>query len=488
MRLTTLLDCMKGCTDYNLMHNPEIQGIKMDSRKITDGDLFVAISGFESDGHHFIQEAIDNGAAAVIGEQQLQLSVPYVQVKDSRFALGKIASAFYGYPSRNHIVVGVTGTNGKTTVSYILKHILETAGRTCSLLGTVSYIINKEQYLPTNTTPDALQLQELVARSNDEFVVLEVSSHALKQSRVVGLELDFGLFTNLSHDHLDYHDNMDDYFHVKCEMFSYLKKGGKGIVSLVNPWGEKLAAKLNEQSITHLTMGYGDECDLQIENIRLDGVTEFTLKSKEVEYGITFPCPGLHNVYNAGLAFLAALELGIEPEFIVKGLETFPGVPGRFEMVAHPSGATFIVDYAHTQDAIEYCLQAAKEHNARRITHIYGFRGARDESKREHMVKVSASMSDDFVLTFDDLNGVPEEEMLSELHELNRLFGGEKGFVIPDRTLAIQNAWENAREGDWVLITGKGPEKYNEKFHLPVSTDMEALLYLKKMIAKEQVI
>ncbi|WP_226087228.1 UDP-N-acetylmuramoyl-L-alanyl-D-glutamate--2,6-diaminopimelate ligase [Mesobacillus sp. S13] len=489
MRLTKVLEALGGSVKkYKNDTDPFLTGIQMDSRKVKPGDLFVAIKGFQIDGHKFITQAMDNGARAVIGENELELEVPYIQVFDSRQALGRAASEFYDHPSRNHTVIGVTGTNGKTTVSYILRHILESAGKSCSLLGTVSYIINNEVYKPSNTTPDALQIQELISKSKDEFVVLEVSSHALKQYRIEGLELDYGLFTNLSHDHLDYHPTIEDYFEAKTLMYNYMKKEGSAVVSRLGEWGDKLSSILNAKDIPVYSLGYDDSHDLKIEDIKLNGQTRFDIKMGGITYPLTFPSPGLHNVYNAALAFLTAVKIGISPDVITEALKSFPGVPGRFEMISHPEGATFIVDYAHTKDAIEYCLQAAQEHEAVKIKHIFGFRGERDETKREHMVKASAAMSDEFTLTFDDLNGISEEEMAKELQDLNVRFGKNKGKVITDRTMAIRNAWENAQSGEWILITGKGPEEYQSMYKLPTSTDKETLLYLKKMQNKEKVI
>lgn len=489
MRLSNVLEAL-GCYKRNTMNekDPELFGIQMDSRKIKPGDLFIAISGFQMDGHQFIDQAIEKGAVAVIGEKEVQLSVPYVQVKDSRLALGRAASSFYNNPSQKHTVIGVTGTNGKTTVSYILKHILENAGKSCSLLGTVSYIINEEEYEPSNTTPDALQIQELIAKSKDEFVVLEVSSHALKQYRIEGLELDYGLFTNLSHDHLDYHPTIEDYFETKTMMYNYMKPDGAAIVSQLSQWGIELTELLIDKQIPVYSIGYDDLHDLKIGEIKLNGQTKFDVILDGVCHSLSFPSPGLHNVYNAAMAFLTAAKIGISPEVIISALQSFPGVPGRFEMIPHPEGATFIIDYAHTEDAIEYCLQAAKEHGAVKVKHIFGFRGERDKSKREHMVMASASLSDEFILTFDDLNGVSEESMLKELKELNDKYGRSKGHIIADRTLAIQNAWKSAKSGEWILITGKGPEEYQSMYELPAKSDMETLLYLQEKTNKEQAI
>lgn len=479
MRLSQVIECLKDSGEMDSFTiDPEIAGIEMDSRNVGKGSLFVAIKGFQADGHSFIGQAVQNGAAAVIGEEDLQLDIPYIRVADSRISLGKLASCFYGHPSKKHKIVGITGTNGKTTTSYILKHILETAGRTCSLLGTVSNVINNEVYKPTNTTPDALQIQKMLSESNDEFVVMEISSHALEQSRTEGLEIDYGLFTNLAHDHLDYHKNMDTYFNDKKKIFSLLKDEGKAIVNLYNSWGEKMAEELKKDKIMLIMLG--DENCCSIENVDMNGKTVFTLRIKEKNYNIQFSLPGYHNVYNAAMAFLTGMDMGLKPEVMIKALASFPGIPGRFETITHPNGAKFIVDYAHTKDAFEYCLETAKQQGAERIFHIYGFRGGRDQSKREEMIKVSAKYSTQFYLTVDDLNDEKEEDMINDLKDLNERFGSGKGQVIYDRTLAIKKAWQQAKKGDWVFITGKGPESYKNRFELPTASDLETLKFLQE--------
>lgn len=485
MRLSEVLLPLNKQLDITIHEDPIITGISNDSRKVQDGNIFVAISGYQSDGHDFIQDAIYKGAIAVIGEKPLKLeplSVPFFQVSDTRKALGIVSSKFYGNPSVNRKVIGVTGTNGKTTVSYMLKHILETSGRTCSLIGTVSYMINGEEYEPTNTTPDALQLQKLLAESDDDYIVIEISSHAVTQSRIEGLQLDYGVFTNLSHDHLDYHHSMEQYFSEKKRMFTYLKQNGKAVINTLNSWGDILAKNLFEKGVSVRTLGNNQKNDLMLEDVLLNEKTECYMKIKDDHYCLSINQPGMHNVYNAALAFLIALDIGVNTNEIIKALESFPGVPGRFEVIRHPSGARFIIDYAHTQDAIEYCLDAAKQQNAKRIVHIFGFRGNRDPSKREKMIMTSVKKSDQLILTLDDLNGTSEKEMISELMRLNRSVGIGKGKVISDRTLAIQEAWKQAKEGDYVLITGKGPERYERKFALPAESDIETICYLQTLM------
>ncbi|MCS0672505.1 UDP-N-acetylmuramoyl-L-alanyl-D-glutamate--2,6-diaminopimelate ligase [Cytobacillus firmus] len=487
MKLSQVIKCLKDSGEMDVFTNdPEIRGVEMDSRKVGKGSLFVAIKGFQTDGHHFIGQAVENGAAAVVGEEALELNVPYIKVTDSRTSLGKLASCFYDRPSRKHKIIGITGTNGKTTTAYILKHILETAGRTCSLLGTVSNIINNREYKTSNTTPDALQIQKMLSKSLDEFVVMEISSHALEQSRTEGLELDYGLFTNLAHDHLDYHENMDQYFHDKKKIFTLLKDGGKGVINLYNSWGEKMAEDLQKEKIPLIMLG--DEKCCSIKDVAINGRTVFILEMKGQSFEIEFPLPGHHNVYNAAMAFLTGVDLGIDPADIIKALAAFPGIPGRFETIIHPSGAKFVVDYAHTVDAFEYCLEAARQQGAERIFQIYGFRGGRDQSKRMDMIKASAKYCHKFYLTADDLNDESEDEMISQLHRLNKEFGRGKGEVIPDRTLAIQKAWREAGENDWIFITGKGPEAYQKPFALPAESDLETLKLLLESGRKQAVL
>ncbi|MCU1804843.1 UDP-N-acetylmuramoyl-L-alanyl-D-glutamate--2,6-diaminopimelate ligase [Cytobacillus firmus] len=478
MKLSQVINCLKDSGEMGVLtDDPDITGIEMDSRKVGKGSLFVAIKGFQADGHDFIGQAVENGAAAVVGEDAIELNVPYIKVTDSRTGLGKLANCFYDHPSRKHKIIGITGTNGKTTTAYILKHILETAGRTCSLLGTVSNIINNKEYKTCNTTPDALQIQKMLSKSHDEFVVMEISSHALEQSRTEGLELDYGLFTNLAHDHLDYHDSMDQYFYDKKKIFTLLKEDGKGVVNLYNSWGEKMAEHLQNEKIPLIMLG--DEKCCSIKDTAINGKTVFILEVRGKSFEIEFPLPGHHNVYNAAMAFLTGIDLGIDPEDMTKALASFPGIPGRFEMIIHPSGAKFVVDYAHTVDAFEYCLDTAKQQGAERIFQIYGFRGGRDQSKRVDMIKVSAKYCHKFYLTADDLNDECENEMLSQLISLNKEYGDGKGEVIPDRTLAIRKAWAEAKENDWIFITGKGPEAYQQSFALPADNDLETLKLLK---------
>ncbi|USK28137.1 UDP-N-acetylmuramoyl-L-alanyl-D-glutamate--2,6-diaminopimelate ligase [Bacillus sp. CMF21] len=461
------------------LESVDIKGIEANSSKIEEGYLFVAITGYQRDGHDYIQDAIDRGAAAVIGEQNLaDLTVPYVRVENSRDSLANLAAHFYDFPSAKHIMIGITGTNGKTTTSFMLRHILEYAGYSCALFGTVHNVINGQTYDSKNTTPDSLELQKLLAKSDDDIVIMEVSSHGLAQKRLEGIEYDIGLFTNLAHEHLDYHHTIEEYFEVKQLLFSKLKEGGQAIISTHDEWGEKLTDLLNQRKIKVSTFGKTEK-----DNLIFDSKSEFhcsdfevTESGKQLHFQMTIP--GLHNIYNASMAYLTGRKIGIESDRLIDAFKTFPGIPGRFEMYSHPNDATAVIDYAHTADAFSYCLKTARDCGAKRILHVFGFRGDRDESKRDEMMAVSSQMTDCTILTLDDLNGIDQNDMIAELEKYREASGKAADLIIPDRTLAIKKAWDMAEAGDWILVTGKGSEVYKDNYELPSKSDQETFALL----------
>lgn len=454
-------------------HQIKVKGLTSDSREVRQGYLFIAISGFENDGHDYTQEAIANGAIAIIGEKPLALKVPYIQVADARQALGKISSEFYSHPSLKARIIGITGTNGKTTTAYLIHHLITEAGFTCGMIGTVENKINNQSRKAINTTPDALALQVLLNESNDEFIVIEISSHALHQHRTEGLQLDLAMFTNLTHDHMDYHQTIDAYYEQKKRIFSLLKKDGIGLVNIDDKWGKKLSLENLQAKIKTI----GEEGNYELQLTSEKGSYRFRLINEEGEMVIAeSPLPGQHNLFNTAFATAACLELGIPKEAILNGITTFSGVPGRWETFRNNKGANFIIDYAHTEDALQYLLQTAEESGARKIFMIFGFRGKRDKSKREKMVKVAATYCHGFILTSDDLNGESRKEVERELHDFTQLF--PNGDVIMDRTQAITEMWNRAEAGDWVFITGKGREAYHENYCLETENDCDTVQYL----------
>ncbi|AQQ55298.1 UDP-N-acetylmuramoyl-L-alanyl-D-glutamate--2,6-diaminopimelate ligase [Planococcus lenghuensis] len=452
-----------------------VSGITDNSSEVTDGDLFIAIKGVNQDGHDHIQTAIQKGAAAIIGEQIAPLlSIPYIQVENSRKTLAWAAKNFYGDPSQRKTVIGITGTNGKTTTSFLLKHLFEENGQSCSLIGTIQNVINDEVIPSRNTTPSALTLYKLLAKSKDDVVVMEVSSHGIDQYRIEGIEFDCCLFTNLHHEHLDYHGTMEAYFEKKAVLFNQLKENGVAIINTEDDWGEKLAMDLKHKGTTVITVGSNKENVLCLKDFQAQNPSVTVIESGE-EATVTSPMVGIHNLYNTVMAYATAYRFGVTKQQITHTLPLFAGVGGRFEMTKLPNGVTVVIDYAHTSDALYYCLTAARSQGATKLIHVFGFRGDRDESKRTDMLRVSSIISDRYILTHDDLNSVSPSEMTHTLEKLNQSFGNEKGIVVPDRSLAIQHAIHSSSSGDWVIITGKGIESYKQVVQLETNSDKETV-------------
>ncbi|MFV8830555.1 UDP-N-acetylmuramoyl-L-alanyl-D-glutamate--2,6-diaminopimelate ligase [Alkalihalobacterium sp. APHAB7] len=478
MKLSSLLQLIESDLLTDNIPDISISGIHFHSKKIQQNFVFVAISGYETDGHEYIEDAIKAGAAAIIGEKEKrELSVPYIRVKNSRNLLPILAQRFFDTGTKKHTIIGITGTNGKTTTSYMLRHILESAGIRCSLIGTVNNIINDELLPPSNTTPDPITLHELMYKSEDEVIILEVSSHGIDQGRVNGIPFDYVLFTNLSHDHLDYHGTIYKYFEVKAQLFNQLTHEGEAIVSNYCDWSRRLIDRLANAQKNVFSVGHQESDHMNLNNVNVEFSTEFDLKQAEQQHKVTLPLNGLHNAQNASLSFFTARRLGIPADQAVQALNSFPGVPGRFETYTHPSGATCVVDYAHTPDGLSHCFQTLKKQGAKRIFHIFGFRGNGDPSKRKEMINISSTFSDQYILTLDDLKGMDAKEMVNELHRLQDMYGNKKGTIIEDRTVAIQSIIQQTQEEDWILITGKGPESYKQAFHYPTSTDKDTILY-----------
>lgn len=456
--------------------NLEIKGISSNSAKVSHNHLFVAIPGYKNDGHQYINDAIHAGACAIVGEKDINpLNVPYFKVENSRLALAEIANEFYQTFTKKRTIIGITGTNGKTTTSFMIKHILEDAGFSCSLFGTIHNVVNGDVIPTINTTLDALELHRLLSISEDDVVIIEVSSHGLSQYRLEGIEFDYCIFTNLDHEHLDYHQNMEEYFSVKASLFAKLKCDGKAIINSCNGWGEKLTQMIDCDKKNIFTLGDNGQHHVKIVSCEKEKSAFGKIVEAGVEYKIKLNILGIHNIYNAAIAFLTARAINIPANQIIQSLESFQGVPGRFDIFKHPNGATVVVDYAHTADAFSHCLNTAHEHEAGQIIHIFGFRGNRDESKRIGMINMSNEISDQIILTFDDLNETTPEEMAEALQKLGK---SPKSQVIPDRTLAILHAVENANPADWIFITGKGFEKYQQKYSLPTSSDDDTVRYV----------
>ncbi|MBI5774331.1 MAG: UDP-N-acetylmuramoyl-L-alanyl-D-glutamate--2,6-diaminopimelate ligase [Verrucomicrobia bacterium] len=447
----------------------EVAGITYDSRRVTPGMIFVAIPGLNTDGHAHIPAAIDRGAAAIICEQNGFSSTRATKIKvaDSRDALAHAAAAFYDHPSTKLKVIGVTGTNGKTTVAFMVKQMLEAAGVKTGLLGTVRYEIGERVIPAHRTTPEALDLQQMMAqmlRADCQACVMEVSSHALEQKRVEGVAFDVGIFTNLTQDHLDYHGTMESYFLAKQKLFTALQQGSKPGASVINiddAFGERLARETSAS--VQLNYGFGPSATLRATDIELGhSETKFNVETAAGKIAVRLPLIGRHNIYNALAALGAGLALKIETATLQKALAAMQPVPGRLEAIALGQPFGVFVDYAHTDDALQNVLATLREITPGRVLLTFGCGGSRDAGKRSKMGKVAAELADFTIITSDNPRKESPEKIASQVEEGFRSVRGDGYRVELDRRRAIDEIVREAKPGDMVLIAGKGHETYQE--------------------------
>lgn len=456
-----------------------VTAVTDDSRAVAAGSLFVAVKGERVDGHEFVGQAMQAGAAAVVAQGAVETgSLPLVRVADSRKALGLLGSRFYGDPSAQLAMIGVTGTNGKTTTTYLCKALLEGIGRRVGLIGTVAYQIGSETIPASHTTPGALELQGLLARmiqSGMNSVVMEVSSHALAMDRTAGCEYDAAVFTNLTQDHLDYHGTMEEYFQAKLRLFTGLgggkKTGQRAIVNMDDPRGAEIRAACRVP-----VWGYAvtSRADLKAEQVRLSmNGTTFVAATPAGTFTVESRLVGEHNVYNLLGAIGVALHAGATCDQVCEAVSRVSNVPGRFERVSAGQDFTVVVDYAHTEDALVRLLAAAQALKTHRIITVFGCGGDRDRGKRPKMGRAAVEHSDVVVLTSDNPR---TEDPMAILREVeigvrDALQGRShvEYHLVPDRREAIGTAVRLARTGDIVLIAGKGHEDYQiigtKKFH-----------------------
>lgn len=444
----------------------EITAIAYDSRKVAAGSVFVAMSGVAVDGHQFIPQALAAGASAIVAEKAPpdDVKVPWIHVRQSRIALAQIAAAFCGYPARSLIMAGVTGTNGKTTIGFLLHHLLNSAHMRSGLLGTVLYDLGGEQQPATHTTPESLEIQSLLSVMRDNgcrAAVMEVSSHALAQHRVHGIDFAAAIFTNLTQDHLDYHGTMEDYFRAKSLLFEAVADAGKGamIINADDSWGRRLSTRF--ESTGRVTRyGFTTGADYLASDVRYDLTgTSFELSARGRTFLVRIPLIGDFNVFNSLAAIAAANELGLNLRETIANLKNAPQVPGRLERVGESARFQIFVDYAHTPDALVNVLRTLRALRPRRIITVFGCGGDRDRTKRPKMARAAEEGSDICVLTSDNPRTEDPAAIIAD---------ARKGFIrsghpeIVDRKTAIRTAVENANDGDIVLIAGKGHETYQE--------------------------
>ena len=446
----------------------DIEGIAYDSRQVKKNYLFVALRGQHDDGTRFVDDALRRGAVAIVSEQDQwpRRDIAHIYVEDARLALAELACAFYDRPSDRLQLIGITGTNGKTTTSFMCREILRAAGRNPGLIGTVRYELG-ERIIPAHrTTPEAPDIQYMLdnmLRSGCQSAVMEVSSHALDQKRVYGTDFDVGVFTNLTRDHLDYHGTMPQYFAAKTQLFrslGQLNKRATAVINIDDAWGQQLAGT-NGLRAGLLTYGLHPSAAFQADEVELSGEhTRFLLRAPWGVEEIELPLLGRYNVSNALAAIAACHALGVDRRFIAPALAALSPVPGRLERVPNPHGVFAFVDYAHTDDALTNVLTTLREVRHRRLIVVFGCGGDRDRTKRPLMGAVAANLADHVIVTSDNPRSEDPAAIIAEI--MGGVGTASHVEAVADRGEAIARAAALAQPGDLLLVAGKGHEAYQE--------------------------
>ncbi len=446
-------DILKGGTDIN------INKIVYDSRSVQKEDVFVCITGFKTDGHIYAAKAVEQGASAVIVEKEVDVegNVTILRVDNSRIALAKMAANYYKNPSSNLNLIGVTGTNGKTSTTYIIKNILDKVDKKVGIVGTIGNRIGEKVIHTERTTPESLDLQELFAVMNDECVsdvIMEVSSHALDLHRVDCCDFDIAIFTNLTQDHLDYHKTMENYKLAKSKL---MNMSDKCVINIDDEYGEYMKSVSKGDVIT---VGIENEADLKAEKIQIDakGVS-FQLNYKNETYPVHLNIPGKFSIYNALVSIGACIFIGVPMEVIIDGISSIKGVKGRFQTIKGPNGVNAIVDYAHTPDSLENILKTAQEFVKGRIITVFGCGGDRDRTKRPIMGEIGGRLSDFCVITSDNPRSENPEKILDDIEDGIKRTSCDY-IREADRKKAIFEAIKMGKENDLIIVAGKGHEDY----------------------------
>ncbi len=465
MKLSSLISELRAIT-VSGPQDQEITGVVHDSRRVQPGSLFCALAGGKTDGAKFIEEAVEKGAVAILAASTpTTTGVCWLQTANPRRAMAEAAAIFAGRPSAALKVAGVTGTNGKTTIGFLVHHLIQASRHRAGLLGTVTYNDGIESHTATHTTPESPDLQDLLARMVAHQcygVAMEVSSHALVQDRTHGIEFDAGIFTNLTQDHLDFHQGMEEYFKAKELLFEHLASqgGAKKPVAIINnddPYGRRLATRF-EGRLKVVRYGLGTACDFKAGGIKFDfNGTSFQLEAGQRQHLVRTPLIGRFNVYNSLAALAAAVACGLNLREAVANLAQCPQVPGRLESIAGKRNFKVFVDYAHTPDALENAINTLRELNPKRLITVFGCGGDRDRDKRPRMGAIADQLSDYTILTSDNPRS---ESPVAIIEDIQRGFKSDRCEAIVDRKNAISRAIEAAREGDIILIAGKGHEDY----------------------------
>nr|WP_295971541.1 UDP-N-acetylmuramoyl-L-alanyl-D-glutamate--2,6-diaminopimelate ligase [uncultured Bacillus sp.] len=449
--------------------NPEITSIENDNRKVKQGSLFVCIKGYTVDGHDFAAAAEESGAAAVLAERELPLTIPVVVIKDTKRALPILADYFYGHPTQNLHLIGITGTNGKTTTSHLIEQLLTDEGRKAGLIGTMYTKIAGEIQDTKNTTPESLTLQKIFKKMVDvqvDSAVMEVSSHALVEGRVHGCDYDVAVFTNLTQDHLDFHKTMDEYRRAKGLLFAQLGNAyydNKPKYAVLNADDPASQGYIQSTAAKVVTYGIEREADFRAVSIKMSPYgTDFLLESPFGRRHVKLQLIGRFSVYNVLAAIAAGAVSGIGLDSILSSIEKVKGVSGRFEPVEAGQDFTVIVDYSHTPDSLENALNTVRQFAEKRIFVVVGCGGDRDRSKRPLMAEIACRLATDPVFTSDNPRTEDPEAILREMESG---VPGKSYKKITDRKEAIEYAINEAGKGDVILIAGKGHETYQQIGH-----------------------
>ena len=468
MRLGELVSALDGVGELpGPWRQREVANLVQDSRKASPGAVFVAVRGYHSDGHQFIPQAVRQGAVAVVAEEKASVEafseVLVIRVPDSRKALARLAARFYEHPSRRLALAGITGTNGKTTTSYLVRSIVEAAGHTAGLIGTIEYRIGDTVYAAPNTTPESLDLQKMLAEMagrGAKYCVMEVSSHALALGRTDGCEFRTAAFTNLTQDHLDFHGTMEAYFQAKLLLFAGLAPDSVAVVNRDDPRADDIIAKTRARIITFGLSEQSDVRPVGPVGHGLNGLA-FTAATPDGDIAITSPLVGRHNIYNILTAIGIGLALGFSRDAIAAGIRNMKAVPGRMEMINEGQNFGVVVDYAHTEDALVRLLEAVREVAAKRVITVFGCGGDRDRTKRPKMGAAAMRGSNVVIVTSDNPR---TEDALAIIREIEAGMAAGDGsiphLVVPDRAEAIDTAVSLAAPGDVVVLAGKGHEDY----------------------------
>lgn len=466
MKLDELIEYL-DYKDLINFKNVDITGISYNSKTTKKGDIFICLIGEHTDGHEFAKSAIENGAAALLVERKVEgTKIPQVVVSSTRHKIADIADRFYSSPSKGINLIGITGTNGKTTVTHLIQKIFEENSQKCALIGTLGYkLSSKGEYRDAkHTTPQAPELQATLRMIKDvekiDNVVMEVSSHALEQNRVGGCRFNGAVFTNLTQDHLDYHITMDNYFKAKALLFEHLKEGSFAVVNADDEYGDRFISVV-PKDVNVYTYGVRQQSDVMAKNINfsLNGA-EFILIENGKEHKVNLHMNGMFSVYNVLAAVTAALAAGIDIQTALKALQNVKGVAGRFEVVAKKP--LVIVDYAHTPDGLENVLKSAREITPEdgRLICLFGCGGDRDATKRSKMGAIAEKLADKIVITSDNPRTEDPQTIITDIIAGLKSVNTESVIVEPDRGTAIGLLKTIANNNDVVVIAGKGHEDY----------------------------